>query len=147
MRDIFDLVPTNYGSNALDRWFGQYFNDPELHKGNFSPSIDIEETDEKYLMSVDLPGIEEKDVEISIDEHVMTIRGKREDQSHHDSKNFKRTERFYGSFVRSFTLPDHVDKQKIVANMENGVLEVELPKKPELEKETRRVEIGKKRSY
>jgi HSP20 family protein len=94
----------------------------------WSPAVDIKEEDDRYVLVADLPGVESKDIEITQENGVLTIRGERsfEDEEHRD--NYRRVERVYGSFYRRFTLPDVADTEGISAKSRNGVLEVVIPK-------------------
>lgn len=92
--------------------------------GNFSPALDIEEKDGVYLITVDLPGIKKEDIKIDLHDSVLTISGER---NRVEKGEGKYTERTYGKFQRSFTLPNPVDADKIEAKFEDGVLHMNLP--------------------
>lgn len=101
----------------------------DLQKSWFQPTVDVEETDHAYLLSADLPGLKKEDVRVDLSENVLTISGERKRET--DSKDQggeRRYERSYGRFMRSFTLPQAIDANKVEANMEDGVLRVALPK-------------------
>ncbi|TCT07220.1 heat shock protein Hsp20 [Tepidamorphus gemmatus] len=106
-----------------------------------SPNVEIHETDTGLEVSAELPGVDEKDVEVTLSENVLTIKG--EKRSEHEEKQNGRvfSERSYGSFQRSFALPFEVDASKVTATFDKGVLKVALPKSPEQEKKTRRIEV------
>lgn len=91
------------------------------------PVVDVTETDEEFQISADLPGVEKKDVKLSVENGVLLISGRRE-QEEEKGKRHHKIERAYGSFARSFTMPDVVDEQKVTAEFKNGVLTVRLPK-------------------
>jgi HSP20 family protein len=100
--------------------------------GDFTPRVDISETDNAISVHAELPGIDKKDVKITVnDGNILTIAGekKREEKSENFDKNYMRIERSYGSFARSFTLPDNVAAENINAAFENGVLNITIPKK------------------
>ena len=103
--------------------------DTDLSLADWAPSVDIEEEDDKYLIKADLPGVDKKDIEVSLDNGVLSIRGEKqvEKESGKGSKRH-RTERFYGSFARSFTLPTAVKVEKVDASFKNGVLKLVIPK-------------------
>ena len=92
------------------------------------PAANISETDREYLIKAELPEVEKKDVEVTVNDGVITIRGERRYERTDDSEKQHRLESFYGSFARSFTLPADVDESKIYAESKDGVLKVHLPK-------------------
>lgn len=93
------------------------------------PQVDIKEEKDRFLILVDLPGVDPKEIKVSMDNNVLTIKGDRKTESKTEDKNYSRVERFSGSFYRRFTLPDNVDGHKIEAKGKHGVLEVSIPKK------------------
>jgi HSP20 family protein len=98
--------------------------------GSFEPAVDVFEEKNAIMLKADLPGMRPEDVEISVDGNVLSIRGERKFEHEEKEEGFRRVERRYGSFHRSFTLPDTVDFDKIDANMSQGTLTVSLPKSP-----------------
>lgn len=92
---------------------------------DFSPSLDLEEKDNNYIVTVDLPGIKKENIKVDLDDNVLTISGERTRESKGEGKY---TERSYGKFLRSFSLPTKVNADKIDARFDNGVLQVTLPK-------------------
>ena len=113
----------------------------DMISGCWSPSVDIYEKDNELILSAEIPGVEEKDVEISIEDNVLTLKGERKFEHETNEENYHRIERAYGTFVRSFTLPQYVDQENIKAAHENGLLKIHMPKKPELK--PRKVKILK----
>lgn len=104
---------------------------PSLSKTSadyFIPKFDVSETSDSYLLEVDLPGLEQKDIDINVDNNVLTIKGKKETNVETKKKNYFTRERSYGEFQRSLTLPSNTDSSKIDAKFKNGVLEVSIPK-------------------
>ncbi len=97
--------------------------------GRWIPAVDIRETDDAMLVQVELPGIDKKDVKLEVKDSVLTISGERNYEKDVKEENVHRIERSYGRFVRSFSLPNNVDADKVDASMNNGILEVRLPKK------------------
>jgi len=95
---------------------------------DFTPSVNTREGDDAYYIDVDLPGIKKDDVEISVDKNLLTIKGKREIKNELKEEDYYRIESSYGTFSRSFTLPEKVDIENIKASNENGVLEIVIPK-------------------
>lgn len=117
MNDVFDEV--NRGGIRFE-------------VGDFTPRVDVAETDGSITLHAELPGIDKKDVKITInDGNILTIAGekKREEKTEDKEKNYMRIERSYGSFARSFTLPDNVATENISAAFDNGVLTITVPKK------------------
>jgi HSP20 family protein len=106
--------------------------------GQFTPRVDIAETEKAVTMHAELPGMAKDDVKITVSsDNVLTIRGEKKREEKTEEKNFMRVERTYGSFSRSFTLPDNLDTANIAAQFENGVLNVSIPKtEPAKPKET-----------
>lgn len=107
----------------------------------FAPSFEVKETKDAYVFKADLPGIEEEDLEISLTGSRLTVSGKREEERHEDDDRFYAYERSYGSFSRSFTLPEGVDPDHAQADLSSGVLTVSVPKRPEVK--PRRIEVTK----
>jgi len=106
--------------------------DKDLISSSWAPAVDIYEDENQLVLSAEVPGIEEKDVEIKIEDSTLIIQGERKMEKETKEENYHRIERAYGSFYRSFTLPNYVDQEKIQAEHENGVLKITMPKKPEL---------------
>lgn len=104
----------------------------ELSFADWSPSVDIEEEDDRYLIKADLPGVDKKDIDVKLENGVLSIRGEKQTESE-TGKGTKRhrTERFHGSFARSFTLPDAVKADKVDASYKDGVLSLTIPKEEE----------------
>lgn len=96
----------------------------------FSPAFDARETDKSYIFTADLPGVRDEDINISVSGDHLTVSGKREAGQEKKEENYYLYERSYGSFSRSFALPQSIDSDKIVAEMKNGVLHIEVPKAP-----------------
>jgi len=103
------------------------------------PHVDIHEEAERFVVVADLPGVEGKDIEITADQGVLTIKGERRTEKKSSKDGYERVERAAGTFLRRFTLPESVDAEAIKASHTNGVLEVTLPKRPEVQ--PRRIEI------
>ena len=108
--------------------------------GNFVPSFEIRETDNAYIFKADLPGVEDEDLEISISGNRLTVSGKREAESQKENDRFYAYERSYGSFSRSFTLPEQVESERISASLDNGVLTITVPKRPEAQ--PKKISVG-----
>ena len=102
-----------------------------LEGTTWTPAVDIVETDNEIVLKADLPGIDPKDVDIQVHDGTLTLRGERKFESDVKEDDFRRVERVYGAFVRSFAIPQTVDAEHVSANYRNGVLELKLPKRPE----------------
>jgi HSP20 family protein len=100
----------------------------DLGGADFAPRVDTAETDAAYEVTAELPGVEEKDIKISLDDKVLCIAGEKKSEREEKKKDYVMSERSYGSFKRAFTLPDNVAADKIAAIFEKGVLKVTLPK-------------------
>ena len=106
------------------------------------PSVEVNATDKEVRVSAELPGLDEKDVEILIDDGVLTIRGEKKSETDDKERGF--SERYYGRFERRIALPFEVDEEKADASFKNGVLTVGLPKSPKAEDKAKRIPIGGK---
>lgn len=95
---------------------------------DWTPSVDIKENDDGFEIRADLPGVDPKDIEVHMENGVLTIRGERESEKKEEREGYKRIERAYGSFYRRFSLPDTADAEGIEANSKNGVLQLNIPK-------------------
>ena len=100
-----------------------------LGVGDWHPRVDISENDGQYLVKADIPGVAKEDIKITVDNDVLTIQGERKQEQEEENKHFHRVERFYGSFIRSFTLPDDADAAALKAAAQEGQLTVTIPKK------------------
>jgi len=116
----------------------------DLVASTWNPSVDIYETENALVMKAELPGIDENDIELKIEDSTLTLKGDRKFEKETKEENYHRIERSYGSFYRSFTLPRNIDQDKIKAECENGILKVTLPKKAELK--PKKVKILKPKS-
>ena len=105
--------------------------DEEFNSGSWSPVVDIRETDESYEIKADVPGVKKEDISIDIGENTLTIKGERKFEKGNSKENYIRVERTYGSFTRSFALPQNVDRGNIKAKYKDGILDLVLPKKEE----------------
>lgn len=111
----------------------------QMTRGAWNPSVDIFENKDQIVLEAELPGMKPEDVEISIENNVLTVHGERRFEKKDEQDNFHRVERSYGSFTRSFTLPPTVTSEKCSAEFENGVLRVTLAKREEAK--ARKIEI------
>ena len=113
-----------------------------LGTGAFLPAVDVYEDPQKLSLRVEVPGIKPEDVDIRVENNTLTVRGERTFRADEKEENFHRVERRYGSFVRSFTLPQAVDTEQVRANYEHGVLTIELPKKAAAQPRQIKVAVG-----
>jgi HSP20 family protein len=128
--------------NVFDRGFGALTQ--ELAEGEFIPPADAYEDENSIHLNVEVPGVDEKDLSISIENNVLTVQGERKLDKGEKRENFLRQERSYGKFSRSFTLPGSVDLDHVNANYVNGVLEIELAKRAEAKPKQIKINIGQK---
>lgn len=94
------------------------------------PAVDIKEEDDAYLITADIPGVDPKDIEVTLDAGMLTIRGDRQEEKKTEEEGFQRVERFSGSFYRRFALPEATDAENVKAKATNGVLEIRVPREP-----------------
>ena len=102
-----------------------------LTTANFAPPVDVYEDEQGVTLKIEVPGIDEKDIDVSIASNTLTVRGERTLEKEEKEENFQRVERQYGSFTRSFTLPNSVDLEQVSAHYNKGVLKIRLAKKAE----------------
>jgi HSP20 family protein len=105
------------------------------------PAIDVAEKDKEYEVTAELPGIDEKDVEVKVSNDVLTIKGEKKEEKEEKKKDYHFSERRFGSFQRSFRVPEGVDTDKIEASFKNGVLTVKLPKSTEAQKKEKKITV------
>jgi HSP20 family protein len=130
--------------DEVNRLFSSSFSrggndDNDLTRGSWSPSVDIYENKDQIVLEAELPGMKSEDVDISIENNLLTIHGERKFEKKAEGDNFHRVERSYGAFTRSFTLPPTVSSENAQAEFENGVLRLTLAKREEAK--PRRIEI------
>ena len=105
--------------------------DDPVAAASFVPAVDIYEDAQKVMLKLEVPGIDQKDLDVRVENHTLTVKGERKFEKEEKEENFHRIERRYGSFYRAFTLPSTVDTESVAANYNAGVLKLELKKKPE----------------
>ena len=128
-----DLVTLREKMNRVfEEAFTSRGEDKEMVASTWTPSVDIYESENELTLTAEVPGIEDKDIEIKIENSTLAIQGERKFEKETKEENYHRIERSYGSFFRSFTLPRNVDQDKIKAEYDTGVLRISMPKKPEL---------------
>jgi HSP20 family protein len=125
---------------------GRFFNiEPWFRHGaalvGMAPAIDIAEKDRSYEVTAELPGLDEKDIDVTVSDNVLIVKGEKTEEKEEKEKNYYLSERRYGSFQRSFELPAGVDAGKIEAQFAKGVLTVTLPKTAEAQKKQRKIDV------
>ncbi len=129
------LAILNQWSKELDNLMnrGAYDEETTSAISAWAPLVDIKEEADRYVLHADIPGVDPKAIEITMEKGVLTIRGSRNNVTEAESKHYKRIERVQGSFYRRFTLPDTADTDNITATGKDGVLEIVIPKQPEMQ--------------
>ncbi len=126
--------------DKMNRMFDDVFSsrgeEKDMAASTWAPSVDIYETENELVLSAEVPGVDEKDIEIKIEDNMLSLKGERRFQKETKEENYHRIERSYGSFHRAFTLPNSVDPENIRAEHENGVLKIMMPKRQELKPRT-----------
>jgi HSP20 family protein len=147
--------------NDMQRFFDQFWNRgflPSLPRafdvepmwrqwpsvGITSPAVDVSEDDKAYRITAELPGMSEKDIDVSLSGDTLTIKGEKRSEKEEKAKNYYLSERTYGSFQRSFSLPDGIDRSKIEASFAAGVLTLSLPKTAEAVQQQKKIEVKAK---
>ena len=116
--------------------------DEALTSTSFAPAVDVYEDEHQVKLKIEVPGIDEKDIDVRIENNTLTVHGERKLEKEEKEENFRRVERQYGSFTRTFTLPTTVDSEKVSATYDKGVLKIALPKKAEAKPKQIKVTVG-----
>jgi len=116
--------------------------DEALATSTFSPAVDVYEDEHNVTLKIEVPGIDEKDIDVRIENNTLTVHGERKFEKEEKEENYRRVERQYGSFTRTFTLPTTVDAEKVQADYDKGVLKIQLPKKAEAKPKQIKVNVG-----
>ena len=137
----------NQFQNTLNRLFTNWeprfaATDELMTSGNFVPAVDIYEDEHALRLKFEVPGIDQKELDIRLENNTLTVRGERKLEKEEKQENFHRIERSYGSFVRSFTLPNTVEADQVKADYENAVLNITLPKMAEAKPKQIKVTVG-----
>jgi HSP20 family protein len=115
--------------------------DEALTTANFAPPVDVYEDEHSITLKLEVPGVDEKAIDVSIENNTLTVRGERTLEKEEKAENFQRVERQYGSFTRSFTVPNSVDPEQVTAHYDKGVLKISLAKKAEAKPKQIKVNI------
>lgn len=108
---------------------------------DFAPRFDVKETKDGYLIKADLPGVKEEELSVSLTGNQLTVSGKREEEHRDEGERYYAMERSYGTFARTFSLPDSVDGEHVTADLKDGILAIHIPKRPEAQ--PKKIAIGK----
>jgi len=147
---IFRSRFTDIANNRqnIENIFEEFFNDfnrptssllSETVRASLLPKLNISETDNKYFIEAELPGVKQSDLELKLDNNILVIKGKTEESKESKERNYFMRERYYGSFQRSLTLPNNINENDIIANFKDGILNIEITKK--LENSTKNIEV------
>lgn len=132
--------------SEMDSLFDNFFRGFDLQPfesrlGGFNPKVDVTENDKEIKISAELPGMDEKDIDVSLQKDVLTIKGEKKEEKEDKGKDYYRMERSYGSFSRSVSLPVDVETDKIEAKFKKGVLSITLPKTAKAVAETKKIAV------
>ncbi len=130
---------------GLQKRLNSIFNDfagPDVPSASFVPAVDVYEDPEKLVLKLEIPGVKQDDLDIRLENQTLVIKGERKFESTEKAENFHRIERRFGSFVRTFTLPQTVDTEGVTATSDAGVLTISLPKKAEAQPKQIKVQVS-----
>jgi HSP20 family protein len=133
---------TNRMNRLFQDTYGQGSTDEKLTASSFVPPVDIYEDEHNITLKIEVPGIEQKDIDVRLENNTLTVRGERKFEKEEKEENFHRVERRYGSFYRAFTLPSTVDADSVQADYDSGVLKITLAKKAEAKPKQIKVNVG-----
>src|SRR6058998_2361365 len=132
--------------NRMNRLFRESYSPegPEeaLTTTSFAPPVDIYEDEHNITLEIEVPGIDEKDIDVRVENNTLTVHGERKIEKEEKEENYRRVERQYGSFTRTFNLPQTVDNENVSATYDKGVLKISLPKKAEAKPKQIKVNVG-----
>src|SRR5262249_17484900 len=126
--------------------FGREGREEALSTASFAPPVDVYEDEHSITLKIEVPGIEEKDIDVRVENNILTVIGERKFEKEEKQENYRRVERQYGSFTRSFTLPTTVDPEQISAEYDKGVLKIQLTKKAEAKPKQIKVNVGSQKT-
>ena len=131
--------------DRMNRLFQQSFGEGQndaLTGSSFAPAVDVYEDEHNVVLKIDAPGIDEKDLDVRVENNTLTVHGERKFEKEEKEENYRRIERQYGSFTRSFSLPPTVSAESVQANYDKGVLNIKLEKKAEAKPKQIKVNVG-----
>ena len=114
--------------SMIHSFFNTDWNFPVRDTRNWSPAVDVKETDNSFILTADIPGLTKKDIKVNVANRKLSISGERSYETNHENDNYHYRERRFGTFDRSFNLPETVDEENISASFKNGILSIQLPK-------------------
>ena len=135
--------------DRMNRLFQQSFGEgreESLTTGAFAPAVDVYEDEHHVTLKIEVPGIDEKDLDIRVENNILSVHGERKFEKEEKEENFRRIERQYGSFTRSFTLPSSVDPGQANAHYDKGMLKISLAKKAEAKPKQIKVNVGSEKT-
>lgn len=134
--------------DRMNRLFRDNYGDRDeaLTTSTFAPAVDVYEDEHHVTLKIEVPGIDEKDIDVRVENNTLTVHGERKLEKEEKEENFRRVERQYGSFTRSFTLPNTVDTENIQANYDKGILKIQLAKKAEAKPKQIKVNVSSQKS-
>ena len=122
--------------------YGNEGREEALTNTAFAPPVDVYEDEHSVMLKIEVPGIDEKDIDVRIENNTLTVHGERKFEKEEKEENYRRVERQYGSFTRTFTLPTTVDQESVQADYDKGVLKIKLAKKQEAKPKQIKVNVG-----
>jgi HSP20 family protein len=131
--------------DRVNRLFHESFSggrDESLATSSFAPAVDVYEDEHNVTLKIEVPGIDEKDIDVRVENNTLTVHGERKFEKEEREENYRRVERQYGSFSRTFTLPNTVDTESVSADYEKGVLKIKLAKKAEAKPKQIKISVG-----
>ncbi len=126
--------------------YGTEGREEALSNTAFAPPVDVYEDEHNVTLKIEVPGIEEKDIDVRIENNTLTVHGERQFEKEEKEENYRRVERQYGSFTRTFTLPTTVDQESVQADYDKGVLKIKLAKKQEAKPKQIKVNVGSQKT-
>ena len=134
--------------DRMNRLFRDSYSEGQeaLTTSSFAPPVDVYEDEHNVTLKIEVPGIDEKDIDVRIENNLLTVHGERKFEKEEKEENYRRVERQYGSFTRSFTLPNAVNTETVQANYEKGILKIQLAKKAEAKPKQIKVNVGSEKT-
>ncbi len=136
------LLPSQDRFNRLfDETLSRFFQDGDLASRSWSPVVDLYETDQNLVLKAELPGVNAKDLEVRVEDHTRNLKGERKFENEVKKSNYRRIERAYGTFSRSFALPGSIDPDEVTAEYKNGILTLTIAKREEAKPKTIKINV------
>jgi len=140
LKDLM-TAQTDFG-RLLREAFGPFSGETELSTRAWAPAVDIYETDNDIVLKAELPGVEPKDVEVRVEDNTLYLKGERKFEKEVKEQNYHRVERSYGTFARSFSLPNSINAEKVKAEFKDGLLTITMPKREEAKPKTIKIDVA-----